>query len=118
VRSYHSTSVDLRGNFGVWEMAAVPLRNAGEIGWRGAQRRRRRPVAPPIRAVARTAVLHKILLADVDSRTGNSLLGPSISGKAREHHATPHGYQPCHTSMHRFSPIMQSVKTFTHPPVP
>jgi hypothetical protein len=37
VRSHHGTPVDLGGNLGVWKVATVPLRNAGEIGWRGAQ---------------------------------------------------------------------------------
>ncbi len=54
VRRYHSAPVDLRSNFGVWKLAAMPLRKAGEIGWRGVQRWRHWPVAPPIHTVART----------------------------------------------------------------
>jgi hypothetical protein len=83
MRCCHGTSVDLSGNFGVWKVATMPLRNAGEIGWRGAQCWRRWPVASPVHTVARTAVLHKILLADIDRRTGSRLLGPSIPSHER-----------------------------------
>jgi hypothetical protein len=72
MRRHHGTPVDLGRNLGVWKVASTPLRNAGQIGWRDAQYRCRRPIATSINAMTRPTVLAKILCANTDLPPGRT----------------------------------------------